>query len=150
MKKEQVKVIKNTKVYLSKVAHGRRAVNWIVSMFLISMLFALVMGKDGAMSGVGIVCLAEIIAGLFALLFAFKRTTIIRNNKSIIYHGSFEDLIKEMYIHGFALNKKIGELHVFSTHYLLFKQKMLVKSSGSSYELFGDFPNELIIKNEGN
>jgi hypothetical protein len=73
----------------------------------------------------------------------------ISSNNSSTYKGSLENLIKEMYVHGFALKEKIGELYAFRTHYLLFRKTILVKSNGSSCELFGDYPKKFLHTNEG-
>jgi hypothetical protein len=139
MKKEQVEATKSTEVYLSNGAYYRRSINLALRMFLVWFFIGYISKSSDLHSMFIILSIPSFFIGFCVCIKGVK----IRSNNSIIYQGSLGDLIKELYIYGFALNEKIGELYAFRTHYFLFKKTILVKSGGSGCELFGDYPKEL-------
>jgi hypothetical protein len=145
MTKEKIEVTKSMEVYLSNEAYNRRSINLALRMSLV-WFFVHYISKNSELHSIFIIL--SIPAFFIGSWFCIKGVKI-RSNNSIIYQGSLGDLIKEMYIHGFELNEKIGELYAFRTHYFLFKKTILVKINDKSCVLFGDYPKELSNKSEG-
>lgn len=143
----KVKTIQTKEVLMSKDACFRRNINSVVLLFLLIVLTGVVAGKDGFMSGEVILAFAVFPSYIIFFWLCFLRVKT-RCHNSVTYKGSLEDLIKEMYIHGFVLKEKVGEFYVLETRYFLLKTVMLVKNDGERCVLFGGYPNELSKKSE--
>jgi hypothetical protein len=114
--------------------------------FLTLVLIGVFTGKGLEWGGGGLSLVAGSItlcALPFCVLFSVLSKRHTRSDHASIYQGSLNDLVKEIYIHGFTLNNKIGEFYVFRTHNLFFKGTMLVRDNKENCELFGDHPKRL-------
>jgi hypothetical protein len=139
--------VKKRKVLMSKQACFTRNVNSVVLLFFLIVLLGLIAVDNDFMSGRGILLSAAVPSWIIFIWFSCRRTKTSCHHSSI-YKGSLEDLIKEMYIHGFSLKEKVGEFYVLETSYFLLKTTILVKTDGKNCELFGGYPNELSNKGE--
>ena len=149
--------VKSQKVLLSKSAKIDRNCNLTMGYFIYLIVNGIIICSDPAFVKSKEIFISIPVVTFLFFLISFLIPAKSAFHKSFTYKGSLEDLIKEMYIYGFEVKDKLGELYVFKSYYSLFKRRMLAKDKGGICELFGVLPYELYeqlqksnYKNENN
>lgn len=134
--------VKKQTVLMSKSAKIERNCNLTMGYFIYLVISGIIICSDPAFTKKAELFISIPVVTFLFLLISFLIPAKSTFHESFTYKGSFEDLIKEMYIHGFELKDKLGELYVFKSYYSFFKRRMLAKDKGSICELFGVLPYE--------
>jgi hypothetical protein len=138
--------VKKRKVFKSKEARNSRSFDFALILLTYLLITGVILGKDGFMSG------QEILIGSFLPAYLFWFVTSLlpqksRFHESIIYQESLQELMKELYIHGFELREKVGDMYVFVRGSICTKERIFAKEIGGNCELYGKYPRSFVNRN---